>query len=200
VVQYVSVGGVVLVCYSYLSARWALLPWTTAVQAGWFAISLGIPLRERSCVVATLKGTAALVQRLQDMVAGVNKDPVLKAGFLAGATYPDGTSVPEVAAANEFGVPSRNQPPRPFFRNTLAAHRNEWPEQMGKRLLSTKYSADQVMNQMGLLIQSQIRDSIQQLRDPPLSPRTIAAKGFAKPLIDTGHMLNSVDYEIEGEK
>jgi hypothetical protein len=147
--------------------------------------------------VATLKGTGALIQRLKEMVAGTNHDPIVKAGFLANAKYPDGTSVAEVAAANEFGVPSRNQPPRPFFRNMLAEHRHEWPEQLATRLLSSKYNADQVMNQMGLLLQSEIRDSIQQLRDPPLSPRTIAAKGFDKPLIDTAHMLNSADYEVD---
>ena len=30
-----------------------------------------------------------------------------------------------------------------------------------------------------------------------LAESTIARKGFAKPLVETGHMLNSVDYEVK---
>jgi hypothetical protein len=30
-----------------------------------------------------------------------------------------------------------------------------------------------------------------------LKPATIRRKGFAKPLVDTGHMLNSIDHEVE---
>jgi hypothetical protein len=45
-------------------------------------------------------------------------------------------------------------------------------------------------------IAGQLRESIIKTNAPPLSPRTIARKGFAKPLIDTSHMINSVDYEV----
>lgn len=38
----------------------------------------------------------------------------VRVGFINGETYPDGTSVAEVAYKNEYGVPENNQPPRPF--------------------------------------------------------------------------------------
>ena len=42
----------------------------------------------------------------------------------------------------------------------------------------------------------EVRQAIVDTTSPPLSPRTVASKGFAKPLVDTGHMLNSVASEV----
>ncbi|MDN5158227.1 hypothetical protein LVK59_28730, partial [Escherichia coli] len=41
-----------------------------------------------------------------------------------------------------------------------------------------------------------IKESIRAFESPPLSPITIARKGFDKPLIDTGDMQKSVSYEV----
>ena len=53
------------------------------------------------------------------------------------------------------------------------------------------------MGQVGALIAGQLQKSINETNNPPLSPRTIARKGFDKPLIDTGHMWNSVNFEVK---
>ncbi len=50
---------------------------------------------------------------------------------------------------------------------------------------------------MGEHIKGQLQGSIRDLMEPALSPVTIAKKGFSKPLIETSHMLNSVDYDIK---
>ena len=42
----------------------------------------------------------------------------------------------------------------------------------------------------------EIQQSIRQLRTPPNSPLTIAMKGSSNPLINTGKLRNSVDFEI----
>lgn len=119
----------------------------------------------------------------------------LKAGFLEGATYPDGTPVPMVAATNEFGNPANNQPPRPFFRNAIAEHEGEWQEAMATLIANGGDTRD-VLSLLGEIIVDDIKGSIRQLDAPPLSPVTIARKGFDKPLIDTSNMLNSVSYEV----
>ena len=49
---------------------------------------------------------------------------------------------------------------------------------------------------MGQGISGQLKQSIVDTNEPPLAASTIARKGFAKPLVDTGHMLQSVDYEV----
>ncbi|MCW5001068.1 hypothetical protein M7963_06020 [Enterobacter roggenkampii] len=122
-------------------------------------------------------------------------DLQLKAGFLEGATYPDGTPVPMVAATNEFGNPANNQPPRPYFRNAIAEHEGEWQEAMATLIGSGGDTRD-VLSLLGEIIVDDIKGSIRQLDTPPLSPVTIARKGFDKPLIDTSNMLNSVSYEV----
>src|SRR6478672_3144351 len=78
--------------------------------------------------MATVSGGDRWAQRLREIAVRLGTNPEVKVGFFENSTYPDGTSVPMVAAINEFGAPSRGQPPRPFMRNTIAKHRSEWPK------------------------------------------------------------------------
>ncbi|HIC0562324.1 TPA: hypothetical protein ACWZTH_000979 [Escherichia coli] len=119
----------------------------------------------------------------------------LKVGFLEGATYGGVIPVPMVAATNEFGNPAHNQPPRPFFRNAIAEHEEEWKEQAAL-LIERGDDIEEVFSMLGTIIAADIQQSIRSLDSPPLSPVTIARKGFDKPLIDTKNMLDSVSYEV----
>lgn len=130
-----------------------------------------------------------------DKAASSFENLQLKVGFLEGATYPDGTPVPMVAAINEFGNPANNQPPRPFFRNAISNHEAEWQEAAAKFIENGDETRD-VLSLLGEVIVDDIKESIRTLDAPPLSPATIARKGFDKPLIDTSNMLNSVSYEV----
>lgn len=142
-------------------------------------------------------GGDKLQRALADIARKLGGNKTLRVGFLEGATYPDGTSVPMVAAIQEFGAPSRGIPPRPFFRRMIADKSGEWPKALAANLKATNYDVDLTLQRMGAGIKGQLQQSITDLTDPPLASSTIARKGFDKPLIDTGHMLNSVDYEIE---
>lgn len=144
-----------------------------------------------------LKGGQALVRRLEDMAKKLGDGGSLRVGFLEGATYPDGTPVALVAAVNEFGRPDRNQPPRPFFRPMIAEKQKDWPRALGAVAKNNDYDIDKTLGQMGEGIKGQLQESIRQLDSPVLSPVTVARKSFAKPLVDTGHMMNSVDYEVD---
>lgn len=121
-------------------------------------------------------------------------EPDVRAGFLEGATYPDGTSVASVAFWNEFGT--QRAPPRPFFRSMIREQSPTWGNKLGKILVSAGFDAKLSLTRMGMLIAGQLRRSIVAMNSPPNAPATIAAKGAAKPLVDTGHMLNSIDYEV----
>lgn len=145
--------------------------------------------------MATVSGGEKLEAYLADLSRRLGKEGAVKVGFLESATYPDGTSVPLIAAINEFGAPSRGQPPRPFFRSMIAKHKDEWPAAMAK-LLET-HDVPTALKLVGEGIAGQLRQSIVDLTEPPLAPSTIARKGSSKPLIDTGHMLASVDFEVE---
>lgn len=121
----------------------------------------------------------------------------VRVGFLKGATYPDGTSVAVVAAINEFGAPSRGQPPRPFFRRMIAEKQAEWPKAIAALLKANDFDAERTLDLVGQAIVGQLQESIQKLYDPPLKPSTIARKGFSKPLISTAAMLRSVSHEVD---
>ncbi len=147
--------------------------------------------------MATIKGGDKLARALADIGAKLGQHPTLRAGFLAGATYPDGTSVPMVAAIQEFGAPSRNIPPRPFFRQMIAAKSGEWPDTVKRALLAKDYDAAAALALTGEVIRGELQDSIRSFSGVPLAPSTVKAKGFDKALVDTGTMLNSVDYEVK---
>jgi len=126
----------------------------------------------------------------------VSKPATLRVGFLENAKYPDGTPVAMIAAIQDYGAPNAGIPPRPFFRNMIAAKSPEWPAAIAQLLKDNNLDAVKALDQTGFAIEGQLRESIQQTNAPPLAPSTIARKGFDKPLIDTGHMYNSVDHEV----
>lgn len=146
-----------------------------------------------------LTGGERLKDKLAEIAQRARTAASVKIGFLAGATYPDGTSVPMVAAIQEFGAPSKNIPPRPFFRDMIAEKSPEWPDAIARLLVRNNYDAAQTLGQVGEAVAGQLRQSIVDLTEPPLADATIRRKGFSKPLIDTGHMLASVSYEVTGE-
>ncbi len=141
--------------------------------------------------------TSKVTQQLSDMSHALETASKVRIGFLEGRTYPDGTSVAMVAAIQDFGAPAAGIPPRPFFRNMIAKKKGEWPTAIGKLLKANNYDARKTLEQTGAAIGGQLRQSIIDTNSPPLKPATIRRKGFDKPLVDTGLMLNTVDHEVE---
>lgn len=89
-------------------------------------------------------------------------------------------------------------PPRPFFRRMIKAKGPSWPGDIGRLLKANDFDAIKVLMLMGALIKGQLQDSIINFTSPRNAPSTIKRKGFDKPLIDTSHALNSIDFESTG--
>jgi hypothetical protein len=147
--------------------------------------------------MATIKGGEKFKAAMAVLAKKLNAKQTLRVGFLENATYPNGTPVALIAMIQDFGAPSRGIPPRPFFRNMVWKNEGSWPPALSKVLKSTNYDVDKSLRLMGELIAGQLRQSIIETNSPPLSPRTVARKGSSKPLVDTGHMLQSVDYDVK---
>lgn len=165
------------------------------------------------------KLSAAVEARLKEYARNIGSGSV-SVGFLSGATYPDGTSVAQVAFWNEFGTKGRaskippppamaiaagearepqligGAPPRPFFRRMIAKDSPGWADDLGKALIATKGDGAKALALMGEEISGQLKTSINEFTTPPLAPSTIRRKGFSKPLIFSSHMINSVDYRV----
>jgi hypothetical protein len=147
--------------------------------------------------MATVTGGNKFNQILADMAKQVSSAQAVRVGWLEGAVYPSGVPVALVAAMDEFGVPSRGQPPRPAFRNMIAAKQGEWPKAIADLLKTNNYDAKITLQQTGEAVARQLRQSIIEITEPPLKPSTIKRKGFDKPWIETGFLLSKVDYEVK---
>lgn len=142
----------------------------------------------------TLTGGDKLAKRLKEIAKSVSDAKELKVGFLEGSTYPDGRPTATVAAINEWG--SQNAPPRPFFRDMIKTNSHRWAPNVATALKISDYDSNKALTLMGMEIKEELQDSIRSGDYAPLAASTIARKGFDKPLIDTSHMINSVDYRV----
>lgn len=142
-------------------------------------------------------GGEALKAKLESYLKNATNAKIVEVGFLEGTTYPDGISVPMVAATQEFGSPAHNIPSRPFFRNMIAKEKGHWGEDITKILKHNHYDAKLSLTQMGEEIEGELVQSIQDTNEPKLAPATIARKGFDKPLIDTSIMWKSIDSQVK---
>lgn len=134
----------------------------------------------------------------------------VKAGVLAGATYPEaeitdartgkkmpdprgGMAVAIIARALNYG--SRDIPPRPFMTNTAAERRKEWADAVVK-LVSGGMAIEDALQVVGQIMKEDIQKSI---NDWPAdnSPHWAGFKGFNKGLIFTSHLLNSIAFAVE---
>lgn len=144
--------------------------------------------------MATVKGGAKLARALGRIAARLGEPATLRVGFLEGSTAPNGDSIPLRAALNEYG--HGNVPPRPFFRNMIAAKSGEWPDGIAYQLQATQYDVQLTLERTGEAIKGQLQESILDLWSPPLAKSTIAKKGFEKPLIEHGDMINAAAWEV----
>lgn len=124
---------------------------------------------------------------------------VAQIGFPSGINYEDGTSVAYVAAIQEFGAPAVGIPPRPFMQPTVYEKKDTWTTIIEKQLPKValgKMSAFDVLDLVGISAAADIQTKISSIYTPPNAPATIRAKGSAKPLVDTGLMLASVQNAV----
>lgn len=64
-------------------------------------------------------------------------------------------------------------------------------------VLGGTMSVSQLGETVGLLLKSKIQDFARDLRSPKNHPFTIKQKGSSNPLVDSGDMINALDYEVE---
>ena len=120
----------------------------------------------------------------------------LRVGIMADKTYPDGVKVAQVGVDNEYGVPERNVPARPFFRNTIENNRADLPAKVAS--LMQKHDVETALRLVGEHLSDELQESVMTWEEPPNRPSTIRAKGYNAPLRGPDRLLrNSFSYEIE---
>lgn len=133
---------------------------------------------------------------VKSLIAKIGHGPTkVKGGFPAGKT---GFNV-DKALWNNFGT-SRGIPPRPFMQDALNNNKAKYKQILrasAKGLLEGVADMNSILSKLGILLASDIQDSITNGSFAPNAPSTIARKGSSKPLIDTGEMRASVTWAVD---
>lgn len=90
-------------------------------------------------------------------------------------------------------------PARPFMRyayELFLRQRKQMEINIAKKIFSGKISAEQALGQIGMAMENCITDSIKNGPWIPNAPLTIKLKGFDKPLIDSGHLWQTVSSKV----
>lgn len=122
----------------------------------------------------------------------------VRVGFQQGkAADENGTDICDIAAWNELGTV--HIPARPFLRQSVddnLSKINNFLQEKKKDLVSG-ISAEQVLKEIGIFQKDLIQEKITDGDFAPNAESTVKKKGSSKPLIDTGRMRQSVNYEIK---
>lgn len=131
------------------------------------------------------------VKRLKDLQKAPNDVLVgLPKGSLP---YPDGTSVISVGVKHEFGSPAEHIPERSFLRSTIKEKREKYKVFMSKlmeKVANGGITELEAFRLLGQSLEKDVKQKITDIKTPPLKYR------IGNPLVDTGHMRQSIRYEI----
>lgn len=122
--------------------------------------------------------------------------PMVKVGIQEGNAETAG-----IAAIHEFGAPGAGIPARSFMRSTLAEKQKAWAKIAAVRLKAHLDDIREALEVVGAVAAQDIQDKIKAGIAPEVKPATIRGRSVSKeptPLIDTGNLLKSISYEVEG--
>lgn len=124
-----------------------------------------------------------------DVRVGVRQDK--------GSQIPDGSrlTLAEIAAVNEFGSMDGRIPERSFLRSTVDQNADAYEKQLTRDLMGSG-DVPGAFTRLGLQAVADVQRTMVELDDPPNAPATIARKGADNPLIDTGRLRQSIDFEV----
>lgn len=108
-----------------------------------------------------------------------------------------GLSMPQIAAANEFGT--KRIPARPFMSTSFDENRSRIEKLIQiqyQKVKDGKQKAENALIGVGVVVVGMIQQKIRAILSPPNAPSTIKAKGSSKPLIDFGQMIQSVREKV----
>lgn len=104
----------------------------------------------------------------------------------------------DVALWNELGTSTA--PSRPFLRQSVDNNESKisaFCQAQLKALLAGRTTAEEVLKKTAVFMKGLVQEAIKDGNFPANAPSTVKKKGSEKPLIDTGHMRQSVTTIID---
>ena len=117
-------------------------------------------------------------------------------------TYEKGQLIGFIAYIQEHGSVKKNIPPRPFMRPAASENEIKWSDiivEVAEKVLSGELLMGEALDILGLEVSIDIQEAIEDVLSPKLADATLdnrkrRGNDSEKPLIDTGKMINSVDW------
>lgn len=156
-------------------------------------------------VRATVQETGDGLARLRKVEADLRRDAFVKVGVIdegEGAADRGGITNAELAAIHEFGTADGRIPARPFVTLTVDGKREEIKDTaraLVLRMVEGKLDLARALGLLGAKVAADMKATIKQGDQlAPNAPSTVAGKGSSRPLVDTGQMVNSITWKVEG--
>lgn len=108
-------------------------------------------------------------------------------------------TVAQLAAIHEFGTTDGRIPERSFMRSTIDSNKGQLESLMKKlvgKIADGAMSKDKALGVIGQWLADKMVAKIDSGVPPPNAQSTVDRKGSSQPLIDTGQLKNSIDWEI----
>jgi len=145
-------------------------------------------------------------KKVQKAIKELEKIAKHKSGVLVGlpkdaSPYPDGTSVIMVGLVHEFGSSDGKIPERSFLRAAIDEKKSEfldfWKDGAAKAILTRGKGSEKILALLGQMMQAAVQEKIVNVKAPANAISTVVNKKSSNPLIDTGHLRQSVRWEIK---
>ena len=122
----------------------------------------------------------------------------LQAGVLWSAGTNRGVEIAYYASVNEYGTKDGRIPSRPFLAMT-SDEQKMWESPVTKAVDKILGGSEVIsqLNTVGEKMVKDIKNNIGKKKYKRLALSTIARKGHDIPLIDSGALLDSIDYEVK---
>lgn len=125
----------------------------------------------------------------------------VKVGIQSGETTEDGEEdLAYIAGVHEFGSSDGHIPQRSFLRTAIDNNEGEIEKlktSLAGKIVDGSVNPKNALELIGQKVTGMIQENITDGHFVPNAPSTVRAKGSDKPLIDTGHMRNSVRHVLE---
>lgn len=139
-----------------------------------------------------IKELEKIAKQKSQVLVGLPKDA---------SPYPDGTSVIMVGLVHEFGSSDGKIPERSFLRAALDENKAEllkfWKDGAAKAVLTLEKNPEKLLAMIGQMMQAAVQQKIVNVKTPANAISTVVNKKSSNPLIDTGHMRQSIRWEIK---
>lgn len=146
------------------------------------------------------KGWNRIKKELEDIDNAYVKVGVLSDAGSYAETEGKSVNLADVATFNEFGTSSI--PARPFMAQTFENNRNMVSATiavMKDQIFAGESSVSRALNKLGTWYKGLTQKIFREGDFQENAPATIRLKGSSKPLIDTGRLRQSIDYEVVKE-